>query len=334
MVRSPMLSSCLWPSYMSGTRRLLARRFHHPSSAAKFGWVHLEASTLTRQQHSQHPDTRSWDSPLSAWPLRPLASAATARRDSLRAACVSALDLAPTHTLVARGEVPTDSSATRADATAALTDGLGLAALLPSASAAVIADVHSDVLACVALWAQATGRSRASVLVTLTAKRREALRLHLDHVDVRVLCALCGKGTEWVAPPPGWLHAAASWADHGRGGAIADGLKDAVAAVAATTVRAAAEREVVMVRGTANRCLRRGEARLHRGPDNDPDAGEWRLLVKVDDGPGWWRDESLRFLYRPSASRQTQTWGQLLVDVVRGRKRFSRKKGIWVDRPR
>lgn len=150
--------------------------------------------------------------------------------------------------------------------------------------------------------------------------QRRNLKLHLDHVDARVLCTLYGKGTEWVGAPAGWLHAAASFADHGTGGAVGDVLREAVLRNAtgggggrstALPLRVAREREAVLVRGTSNAGVWRGQARLHRGPDVQD--GEWRVLVKVDDGPGWWRDETLKFLHRPSKPRQHQTWGQRLV---------------------
>lgn len=142
------------------------------------------------------------------------------------------------------------------------------------------------------------------------ATQRRNLKLHLDHVDARVLCTLYGKGTEWVGAPPGWLHVAASFADHDKGSAIADVLRK-VLHRRKPTLRAAKEREAVLIRGTANAGVRRGQARLHRGPDTQD--GEWRVLVKVDDGPGWWRDESLRFLHRPASPRQHRTWGQRLM---------------------
>jgi hypothetical protein len=63
------------------------------------------------------------------------------------------------------------SGASRAEAEAALAEGLSLAALLPQASAEAVADMHTDILACVALWAGATGRSSASVGVSIAGKR-------------------------------------------------------------------------------------------------------------------------------------------------------------------
>ena len=63
------------------------------------------------------------------------------------------------------------SGASRAEAEAALAEGLSLAALLPQASAEAVADMHADILACVALWAGVTGRSSASVGVSIAGKR-------------------------------------------------------------------------------------------------------------------------------------------------------------------
>lgn len=68
--------------------------------------------------------------------------------------------------LVAHG-----SGASRVEAERALADGLSLATLLPQASAEAIADMHADILACVALWAGATHRSSASVGVSIVGKR-------------------------------------------------------------------------------------------------------------------------------------------------------------------
>jgi hypothetical protein len=82
---------------------------------------------------------------------------------------------------------------------------------------------------------------------------------------------------------PNWLHRAASFADHDRGGALGDFLKEAVRTTTHESLGGAKEREVMLVRGTANPSMVRGFARLHRGPDVHPDVGEWRLFVKVDE---------------------------------------------------
>jgi hypothetical protein len=234
-------------------------------------------------------DLRGWTSALSLWPLPPLAGAARARRRELRGAWAAALNhdsttealqVGPNRTLARRCRVPVPvpagedglaaTIATRAAAEAALVEGLGLSRLLPHASAEAVADMHADILACVALWAGVTRRSSASVGVSIVSKRRRNLRLHLDHVDARVLCTLHGKGTEWVAAPAGWLHTAASFSDHGRGGAVADILKEAMLEAAgrgaAPPLRAAGEREAVLIRGTANAAVRRGQARCASGP--------------------------------------------------------------------
>ena len=294
------------------------------------GWVERvlrelsEPLLLPRAQgaftdRSRAADEQCVSSSFSTWHLPALATpAAEARREALRAACARAIAGARRHTLLARCTV--DAGESERAALAALADGLALGELLPGAGDDAIADVHADVLACVALWARTTGRDRAFVTVTLTRKRRRNMALHLDHVDARVFCSLFGRGTEWVTAPD-WLHAAASYADHGRGGAVSDALREAVhrRAMSRGRLQGAGEREAVVIRGTANAGVRRGQPRLHRAPDTDPDVGEWRLVVKIDDGPGWWRDPALRFLSRPPVSRQRKTWGQKVVDILRQR---------------
>jgi len=242
------------------------------------------------------------------------AVAAREERENLRQVCDEVIRGNAKNTIHRRCRV--NAQLPRDEVSTALLDGLKLQELLPGAPPTAIADVHRDILACVDCWTKATGRDRPSVLVTLTRKNRKHLDLHIDHVDVRVLCTLFGKGTEWVTNP-NWLHFAASFADHDRGGAIADVLTGAVLSSTQGTLSRSKEREIVVIRGTAHRALWRGQARLHRGPDVSHVDGEWRLVVKVDDGPGWWRDERLSFLSRPAVSRQKLTWGQMMLQMIR-----------------
>mmetsp|Transcript_18534 Transcript_18534/g.34334 ORF Transcript_18534/g.34334 Transcript_18534/m.34334 type:complete len:319 (+) Transcript_18534:1342-2298(+) len=248
------------------------------------------------------------------------------RSEKLRAACAQALAGAKSNKVIAaRATVPLlqqDSGI------AAL-----VAAILPSSSpygahgdesetTSLRQDLEADIHACVRAWAQATGRDRPFVQLTLSRKPPRTL-LHIDHVDVRVLCTVFGSGTEWVNPAfaTGWLHWAASWMDSGRGGALADFLKARVQQQCenGSLFQAAKERQVVVIRGTAHPDLPRGLARLHRGPKLLQEMSDWRLLIKVDDGPGWWRADHLKHLYRPPESRQQKTWAQHLVARLTGR---------------
>jgi hypothetical protein len=260
---------------------------------------------------------------LSSWHMASLQETASERRRVLRNACAQAIYTSKSNSIMRRCEVRVNGS--HNDAMSALANGIAFENILPESSRdescakAAITDMYEDMLACVLLWANVTGRSRASVLVTLTRKKTSSTKLHLDHVDARVLCTLFGKGTQWVTSPD-WLHAFASFADHDRGNAIADALKEAVhnkSTNKGALLTQAQERQVVLVRGTAHPGLMRGTARLHSSPDVDPAMKEWRLFFKVDDGPGWGRKEHLQHLKKPSVSRLRRTWGQHLMERFR-----------------
>lgn len=242
---------------------------------AMANWVQQQVNEMDQLLKDKASDVRSFPA-FSVWPMSTLDAAAVARREALRHECDRA------EAFTAQCELPIHLP--HAEAVAALADGLSLAKRLPGASSQALADVHTDVLACVALWAQETGRERACVQVKLL-RSSMCTKLHLDYVDARVLCTLYGKGTEWLSP--GVLHAAASLAVTDGGSALGDVLKDvALATTSPRSLHAAQEREAVLIRGPSNPRLRNGQSMLHRSPSVDGCCGEWRLLIKVDEGSG------------------------------------------------
>lgn len=228
---------------------------------------------------------------LALRPLRELPSAdEDARRAALRRA---AADAAP---FVAVAVLPLPLPTNERDALRALRARLQLEGRLPGAPQPAVDDVYLDVLECAKVWEETVQDARArgdgcaigdfDLCVVQVKLLRSTMcpRLHVDHVAARAMCTIIGRGTEYVEDP-GVLSKVASFTAATPGGyalGVADKLKDAVERVA--SFGEAREREVVLIKGTAWPGSRRQDAILHRSPPVDADSGEFRLVVKVDEG--------------------------------------------------
>eukprot|EP00793_Prasinoderma_coloniale_P000797 PRCOL_00003947-RA len=225
--------------------------------------------------------------PLALRPLREVGGGGEAeRRGALREAAANA---AP---FVAVAELPLPLPADSRVALRALR-ALRLEERIPGAPRGAIDDVYEDALEVARVWAEAVEDARArgdecgdggiDACVVQVKLLTETMcpRLHVDHVAARAMCTIIGRGTEYV-DDPGVLSKAASFTVASGGNALGDALKGAVERVA--TFREAREREVVLIKGTAWPGARRQDAILHRSPQVDGDGGEFRLVVKVDEG--------------------------------------------------
>lgn len=142
-----------------------------------------------------------------------------------------------------------------------------------------IETLERDIADVVRSFGKTCGEESAVVQVSLLRKTL-CSKYHVDWVPLRVMVTYFGDGTEV-------LSAAASDAiTRARAlGPIAEDLAKSLALTTASVDRFGGECDVVLMKGErwpGNA----GRAIVHRSPDVDGDAGEWRLCVRVD-APRW-----------------------------------------------
>ena len=142
-----------------------------------------------------------------------------------------------------------------------------------------IETLERDIADVVRSFGKTCGETSAVVQVSLLRKTL-CSKYHVDWVPLRVMVTYFGDGTEV-------LSAAASDAiTRARAlGPIAEDLAKSLALTTASVDRFGGECDVVLMKGErwpGNA----GRAIVHRSPDVDGDAGEWRLCVRVD-APRW-----------------------------------------------
>ena len=140
---------------------------------------------------------------------------------------------------------------------------------------AALDGVYEDVLA--VARAHPLADEHGCKLVVTLARGNMCKFLHIDHVPMRAMCTLLGKGTEWLedqAAPEVEACVTANLA-----GDIETANRYKAEFERSAAIACAAERETVLMRGA---CWPGLEARaaLHRSPTLPP--GAFRLLVKAD----------------------------------------------------